>query len=493
MTDRCRRQNAPVNHGQHTARHSSSRVGFAWAGRAGWIICATALALGLAVTLFPHSAMAVEDMAAENQANASADSSLSAQASTDENQSGQTRTEQDQPLLLVVAEVNGLIDGVAASYLREQIVAATNERALALVLQLDSSGTTLSPAELTDLLIDLEQAAVPVGVWVGPSGATARGGAAHLLAVADFSALAPGSTVGEWRDLSQASRQTNVAFLGDALVDDPTNTLLGADEAVDSLVASAVSPSIGDFLLALGDAEIIPPIAVEVTTDDGRVQRTLSEDVSVAFVQLSLLDSLFHTAASPAIAYLLLLVGLSMVLLDFFTGGVGVAAAVGVGSMALSAYGLGELDIRVWALVVLVASVGAYAIDLQAGIPRFWTAVGSVLLVVGTVFLFGRHALSWLPLITGVGLMAVFMLFGMPALIRTRYGTAAVSREWLIGQVGIAVTDIDPEGVLEVNSARWGARASRSSGQAAALRAGEQALVTGLSGVVLEVEPQKPS
>ncbi len=472
-----------MKHGQHRTRHRLTILGSSRSVKSGRtstavkvvrIVGVLALTLGLAITLFPRATMAAEN--------------LSTQAVTGE----------DSRPFLVVAEVNGLIDSVTASYLREQIVAATNENALALVLQLDSSGTTLTSVELADLLTELDQAAVPVGVWVGPSGATARGGAAHLLAVADFSALAPGSTVGEWRDLSQVSRQArfavvNSALVDSALVDDPATTLLDADEAAASLVASVVSPSVGDFLLALDDGEVIPSISTEVTSDDGRVQRTLSENVSVAFVQLSLLDSLFHTAASTAIAYLLLLVGLSMVLLDFFTGGVGVAAAVGVGSLALSAYGLAELDVRIWALVVLVISVGAYAIDLQAGIPRFWTAVGCVLLVVGTVFLFGRHSLSLIPLITGVGLMAAFMLFGMPALIRTRYGTTTVSREWLIGEVGVAVTDLDPEGVLEVNSARWGARTSQSSSQAVTLRKGQSALVTGLSGVVLEVEPQNPN
>ena len=398
---------------------------------------------------------------------------------------------QPEPLLLV-AEVNGLIDAVTASYLREQIAAAASEQALALVLQIDSTGTTLSDSELADLLAEFSRATIPIGVWVGPSGATLRSGAAHLADVADFAALAPGSTIGQWSELSPAGSQvladSQALTSSQARPADP-NTLLEAQEAVAGEVVAVVSPSIGDFLLALSDAEVIAPISAEVTNDAGVVQRTLSENVSVTFVQLSLLDSLFHTAASPAIAYLLLLVALSMVLLDFFTGGVGVAAAVGVGALALGAYGLGELDIRIWALVALVGAFVAFGIDLQTAIPRFWTAAGCVLLLVGSLFLFGQHTFSWLPYITGVGFTATFVLFGMPALIRTRYGTAAVDRQWLIGAVGVAATDIDPEGVLQVGEGSWSARVTQQQ----PLRKGEPAVVTGLAGVVLEVEPPPPA
>lgn len=408
------------------------------------------------------------------------------------------RAQDTSQLRLVVVEINGLIDHVVAAYLREQIAAVNgtgtasnavngtgtaagtdtgDTYAAVIAVQLDSAGTTLDDTEMAKLLTDLTASAVPVGVWVGPSGAAASGGAAHLVDVAKFSALAPGSTVGGRSDLTHVYAR--------AL--SPTSVVLRADEAVEQGVAKAVVPSIGEFLLALSDAGIVPPIATEVTSENGElVQRTLSAEVSVVFTQPALLDSLFHTAASTAIAYLLLLIGLSMLLLDFFTGGVGVAGVVGVGALLLSAYGLGELDIRIWALVALVAAFVAVAVDLQTGIPRFWTVVGCLLLLVGSLFLFGRHSLNWLPLITGLGLAGAFMLAGMPALIRTRYGTTTVGRQWLIGSVGVAVTGIDPEGVLEIGSAHWRARSSRLL----PLRQGEMARVTGLAGVVLEVEPQ---
>ena len=63
----------------------------------------------------------------------------------------------------------------------------------------------------------------------------------------------------------------------------------------------------------------------------------------------------------------------------------------------LSSYGLGVLDVRIWALIALVGSMFGFSVDLQTGVPRFWTSAGSVLLVVGSLFLFGAHTTSWVP------------------------------------------------------------------------------------------------
>src|SRR3989442_987568 len=69
-------------------------------------------------------------------------------------------------------------------------------------------------------------------------------------------------------------------------------------------------------------------------------------DVQVRFSKLGLLNRLLPTVASPAVAYLLLVAGLLLVVFEFFTAGIGVAAAVGAGCLVLAAYGLDVLPTR---------------------------------------------------------------------------------------------------------------------------------------------------
>jgi len=74
----------------------------------------------------------------------------------------------------------------------------------------------------------------------------------------------------------------------------------------------------------------------------------------------------------------------------------------------------------------------------------------------------------------------------MPALIRTRYGTSTLGREWMIGEMGVAVTDITPDGIILFRDAQWRARVNRLT----PIENGETARIVGIEGVILEVEPE---
>src|SRR5690606_40597843 len=103
---------------------------------------------------------------------------------------------------------------------------------------------------------------------------------------------------------------------------------------------------------------------------------------------LPLGTQLLHTAASPSVAYLLLVIGLGLLMFEFFTAGIGVAGVVGAGFAILGAYGVAALPFRTWALVLLVLSMVGFSIDVQTGIPRLWTWISMVAFTVGSVFLF---------------------------------------------------------------------------------------------------------
>jgi len=377
-----------------------------------------------------------------------------------------------------IIEVSGLLDPIEIDYINVQLDSAQRNWALAIVIQINSPGGAADQQKIRDLLQNIEGSLVPVGVWIGQSGATAKGAAAHLVNAADYSGIAPGSRIGNLKDFEISE---------DAKSAPGDNELRRGEEAVTAGLVDVMAPTLGEFLLAMEDVGLIEKISTELERSDGLVQRSVANDVRVTFNKLSLVDQLFHTVASPAVAYLLLLVGMSMLLLDFFTGGIGVAGGVGCGSLLLACYGLGVLDVRLWALLVLVVAMFGFAVDLQTGVPRFWTVVGVASLIVGSLRLFASHSVSWLTLLGGIGLTLAFVFSGMPALVRTRYGTSTLGREWMIGQMTSASTDLAPEGIVIFEQAQWRARVNRLT----PIKEGEPARIVGLEGLVLEVEPEE--
>jgi membrane-bound serine protease (ClpP class) len=193
-----------------------------------------------------------------------------------------------------------------------------------------------------------------------------------------------------------------------------------------------------------------------------------------------------HTAASPSVAYLLLVTALLLVIFEYFTAGVGVAAAVAAGFLVLGSYGLAALPARWWAVALLVIGVAGYSIDLQAGVPRFWTAVGTIAMVVGTAFLYHGVGLSLLAMIVGVVGTALMMVAGMPAVIRARFSTPTIGRESMVGEMGTALAAVDPDGTVEIRGAQWRARTNRAT----PIAAGDPIRVVAIDGLLLEVEPE---
>jgi membrane-bound serine protease (ClpP class) len=96
-------------------------------------------------------------------------------------------------------------------------------------------------------------------------------------------------------------------------------------------------------------------------------------------------------------------------------------------------------------------------------------------------------SLGWLPLIAGVVTMVLMMLAGLPATIRSRFSTPTIGRSSMIGELGEAVADVQPDGVVRVRDALWPAFANRST----PIATGDVVRVIGIEGMRLEVEPEE--
>lgn len=391
-----------------------------------------------------------------------------------------------------VFEVSGFIDNVVANGIERAVERSAVNGAQALVLQVNSRGAVVDAERMTRLLVAVRDSAVPIGVWVGPSGSRALGWSAWLLAVADVSAMAPNSVVGKTGPALVVDG--SALTFGEATALLRSNTL-GTTEARERGVlrldiADEGVPVLRNMLFALDGLAVkgvVLNTVVEVVGDDGTIVR---EAATTRFFKLGTLEQLLHTSASAALAYLLFSFGLALLVFEFYTAGIGIAGFVGAVSTLLGAFGLAELPVRPLGLVLLILAVVAFAVDVQVGIPRFWTGVGVVSYVAASFLLFtsvqeDALRLSWLTLVAGVASMTLAFVVGMPSMVRTRFATPTIGREWLIGQEGVAATDIAPEGEVTVRGAKWRARTNRAT----PIKTGQPLRVASIDGVTLDVEP----
>jgi membrane-bound serine protease (ClpP class) len=365
-----------------------------------------------------------------------------------------------------VVKISGLVDALNADLLRHALGRAAATHAEVVVVQLNSTGGVLGAAASAALGADVRTSTVPVAVWVGGSGRPrAVGQAFDLLRQAAFSGVGPGARVG------------------------PQGRTESGAQAVASGVVATSAPTLGDFIIDLDGRRLGsgPPLALAaVVRVAGQPRRELRPGVDVAFLQLSVLPKVLHGVASPNVAFVALLSAVALAMFEFFTAGVGVAAATAALIGAVAGYGLGALPTRPGAVALLLFAMFGFAVDVQSGAPRAWTVIGGAAGVAGSLLLYRGQTVSWWVLVVMGILVLLFMLGGMPAMIRTRFSTPTIGRQSMVGAMGVALTGVDPDGTVTVHGAPWAARTHRAT----PIAAGHPVRVTGIEGLVLQVEPE---
>ena len=369
-----------------------------------------------------------------------------------------------------VVQVNGRLDPVLVDFVSSEIRDAEGTCALAVVLQMNSNGAVGNEGGVDELVEAIESSPVPVDVWVGPTGSRVTGAAVDLLAVADVTGVAaPGASIEVTPGLLRA-RDVEPTALGSTDVGDRVN----ADRAVELGLVDNDAAGIGDYVIELPGVQSKP-------AGDSREPVTKAR-----FTKLPILGQLMHTVSSPAVAYLLFVIGLALLVFELFTAGVGLAGSVGAGSLLLGCYGLASLPVQPVGVGLLLLAMFGFAVDVQTGVPRVWSGIAVGSFALGSLMLFDGVSLSWITLVVAIAGISLAMLSGMPTMVRSRFSTPTIGREWMVGEMGRARTTISPDGVVVVRDAPWRARTNRAT----PIEKDEPVRVVSIEGLVLEVEPE---
>jgi membrane-bound serine protease (ClpP class) len=413
-------------------------------------------------------------------------------------------SERDQGAGIAVVQVEGVLDPPTVTLILDAIADANEQDLTMLLVQIDSSGAV---SGVDGVLRAIERSRVPVVAWVGPSGAEASGGATLVVEAAHAAFMAQGSDLGpadpvradEPDAVSVGETRETLARLAAAHGRDPDAAARLATTSVDARAAArsgatnGVRPTIGEVIVTLDGTSLeTAGGTVELSTakviGEGRDRRR-QPNQDVIFDSLGLGGQLQHALIGPSTAYFLLVTGLALIVFEFFAASVGFAGVVGALAVVGAGYGMSHLPVHWWALALLVIAALGFAVDAQAGGLGFWTGVGVITLVAGSLTLYGGDSSlrpAWWVVLAVVASAILFYTFAVPSFIRARFSTPTLGREGMVGEMGTAEVAIDPDGVVVIREARWRARTNRAT----PIAAGELCRVVSVEGLVLEVEPE---
>lgn len=404
------------------------------------------------------------------------------------------QTSGDDPI--VVIEVGGPMDQRSIDYVDDTI---RTGRAHAFILKIDSPG--VSSGDLTSLFQTVSGAPAPVIAWIGPSPAVAFGGAAYLVNQTDIRTAAPGAQVGY---LSPAVHRGQDDPPSIRPGDDPGQFAVVVDELSDSSqivtpddptlygFVDRLEPALGQLIVSL-DGEVVTRGDETFELSTARIETIEGEEVLIStrpikFIKSGLLDRFLRLGARPETAFLFLLFGVAFAAFEFYAAGGGLMAFVASLSFILAGYGLGTLPIW-WPALAMIALGLVLVVWGFAQTRTDWRAVaGTVLLVAGGLTFTSTRPqyppITWMVFLA-VGGSVTFIWYALTTVVRGRFATPTVGREELLGRRGVAVSDLDPLGIVLLDGARWRATADRG----VVLTAGAAVEIVGITGLELEVDP----
>lgn len=368
-----------------------------------------------------------------------------------------------------VIDVSGPLDASGLEFMNQSILEAAEAGQVLAVLQIDSPAV-LDGDGLTGLKETLESPPLAVAAWVGPAPAVANGGIGRIVFDMEHASISPGSSM----DLMPT------------VAGEPTDIGRPMTAEESGLV---VHPSIRQYLQSLDGVTFTTaegPVTVETLTPfEGGV--TLK---TVTFRQPDIGTRFWRLAATPEAAFFFLVVGLTIASFEFFAIGPGVAAGVAAISLLLAGWGIVNLPVKPWALVLAILGWILLTAAYQKGGVLILTLLGAVMLqVAGSFYIDGSGQIDprWYLVLPSVLAVLFFFVLALPTVQRARFSTRTIGREGLIGETGVALEGFDPDGTVEINGARWRATAHREAG----LVAGTAIRVAGVDGMFLEIEPDE--
>ncbi|MCC5872179.1 MAG: nodulation protein NfeD [Gammaproteobacteria bacterium] len=425
-----------------------------------------------------------------------------------------------------VLELDGPIGPASSDYITRNLAAAEEAGVELFVIRMDTPGGLDS--SMRDIIRAILDADVPVATWVAPGGSRAASAGTYILYASHIAAMAPATNLGaatpvamgggspipmpggsddEDEDEREEGSGTPATASERKAINDAVAYIRGLAELrgrnadwAEAAVREAVSLSASAAL----EANVIDLIAKDVETLlaglDGRSIVLERSEVTLDLANAEVMhiepdwrSEFLALITNPNIAYILLMIGIYGLILEFYNPGLGIPGVTGIICLLLAFYALQMLPISYVGVALLI--IGIALMITEAFAPSFgvFGIGGAVAFIIGSVMLMDSDLPGYqisLPLIAAfaAGSIAIFV-FSIGAALRARKSQVVSGREAMIGLPAVAVSDFEPEdgmehGRVRVHGEIWQAESS------APIVKGQHLRVAGLNGLVVQVEAE---
>jgi membrane-bound serine protease (ClpP class) len=399
---------------------------------------------------------------------------------------------------VIRVRVDDMIHPITAEFIGRAIDGAAAKKADAVLIELSTPGGL--DDSMRGIIQDIIKSPVPVIVYVTPSGSRAASAGFFILESADIAAMAPGTNTGaahpvllgeKLDDVMKMKLQNDAAAFIRSLANQRGRNIAAAEsgvrEAKSFSETEALSQKLIDYV-APDAASLLRMIdGKTVTRFNGTKQVMHVANATMQTIDMSVKQRLLSWIMNPNIAFILMSLGMLAIWAEFNHPGAILPGVVGIISVVLAVFALNLLPTRYSALVLILVAFALFALEAKFASHGILGIGGTICMVIGALLLVDGP-IPEMRVNPGIALavsvpFAAIAIFLMTLVLRARKTNISTGSEGMIGELGVARTQVASDGKVFVHGEIWNASAQAPISEGATVR------VRAVDGLRVIVEP----
>ena len=400
-------------------------------------------------------------------------------------------------------KIDGSINPSTSDFIHKSIQEAVKNNAECIVIELNTPGGLLKSTRY--IVSDILTAEIPVIVFVSPSGSQSASAGVFITLAANIAAMAPGTNIGASHPVSTEGKLDSVmsekatndaaAFIR-SISEKRSRNIQWSEDAVRNSVSisetEAVKMNVVD-LIANDMTDLLTKIDGKVV-DTPMGKKTLhTKGAEIVLYENSWFMNLLGTLSDPNIGYILMMLGIWGILLEFYHPGAILPGVVGAICLILGLYGLHTLPLNYAGLALILLAIILFIAEIKIVSHGLLTVGGVISLLLGSFMLIdvqspleSAEQLSRGVIYTTVTVISLLFIFLAYLVIKARKRKKFIGEESMIGEIGeVEFEDLvkDVKGAIKFQGNIWNAITGQDL-----IAKGDKVKVTAVNGLTLTVE-----
>ena len=374
--------------------------------------------------------------------------------------------------------VDAPIHPITSEYIRDAIDRADKENASLVIITLNTPGGLDS--SMREIIERILSAKTPVAAYVSPSGGRAASAGFFISIACDIFVMAPGtstgaahpvgvSITGQSMDKTMEEKITHDAasYIKTLAEKRGRNTKLAEDAVRESLSYTEQEALNGRLidLVAKDTQEIIDYFdGKRLVRFSGEEEVLDLKNEEIIEIPMTARQKFLITIANPNLAYILLMLGLLGLYFEFSNPGAILPGVLGGIFLLLAIFSFQILPINYVGLLLILLAIGLFILEVKIQSYGILTVGGITAMIIGSIMLIDTPIPEFRPslkVIIPVALaLSLIFIFLIVIAIRAHMKRVYTGKEGLIGEIGVAKSDLKPEGKVFVHGETWDAEAA---------------------------------